>query len=246
MKQKVNGSERSEPEEAFPYKPPSKEILIKYKYLFLIEKALPSRFFKVSFDKLISLIFILISLPILFLLKIVYVIEGILIPENKGPMFFYYNAVSAGQIFRKYKIRLIKTKYIDPVGAKLGDWIAYSAEWTPKSRTYIGQFVKKFYLDELPQFWNVLKGDMSLVGPRSISVLHYERDLAQGNVTRKLLKGGLLGLGHINKGTAEMGNPIYEYEYLDQYLKRSSFELLCLDLWIIWKGIQVIFNGGGH
>jgi lipopolysaccharide/colanic/teichoic acid biosynthesis glycosyltransferase len=235
-----------EPSEAFPYKPPSKEIIQKYHYIFEIKNTLPLPFFKIAFDKLISFIFVLISLPILFLLKIAYVIEGVMIPDNEGPMFFYYNAVSAGQIFRKYKIRIIKTKYIDPGGAKRGDWIAYSAEWTPKSRTYIGRFVKNFYLDELPQFWSVLKGDMSLVGPRSISVLHYERDLAQGNVTRKLLKGGLLGLGHINKGTSEMGNPIYEYEYLDQYLKRSSFSLLCLDLWIIWKGIQIIFKGGGH
>ena len=41
-----------------------------------------------------------------------------------------------------------------------------------------------------------------------------------------------------------MGNPIYEY--VDEYLKRSSFSLLMLDLWIIWKGIQVIVKGGGH
>jgi lipopolysaccharide/colanic/teichoic acid biosynthesis glycosyltransferase len=239
-------NQKLEPKEAFPYKPPSKATIKKYRYIFSLKEPIPSRFLKSAFDKFISFVLILMSLPILFLLKLVYLIEGTFISDNKGPMFFYYNAVSAGKIFRKYKIRLIKTKYIDPEGAKRGDWIAYSAEWTPKSRTYVGQFVKKFYLDELPQFWSVLKGDMSLVGPRSISVLHYERDLAQGNVTRKFLKGGLLGLGHINKGTSEMGNPIYEYEYLDQYLKRSSFGLLCLDLWIIWKGVRVIFKGGGY
>ena len=161
-------------------------------------------------------------------------------------MLFYYKSVSAGKIIPKYKIRLIKTKYIDPEGAKRHDWIAYSAEWNSDSRTIVGQVVKKFYLDELPQFWSVLVGDMSIVGPRPLSVIHYERDLAQGNVTRLLLKGGLLGLGHINKGTSEMGNSVYEYEYVDQYLTRSSFGLLRLDLWIIWKGIIIILKGGGH
>lgn len=186
------------------------------------------------------------ALPVLLLLKLAFLIEGWLIPENKGPMFFYYNAVSAGKIVPKYKIRLIKTKYIDPEGARRGDWIAYSAEWTPDSRTYVGQFVKKFYLDELPQFWSVLKGDMSIVGPRPLSVLHYERDRAQGNVTRFLIRGGLLGLGHINKGTAEMGNPSYEYEYIDNYLKLSPIKMLLLDFWVIWRGVLLIFKGGGH
>jgi lipopolysaccharide/colanic/teichoic acid biosynthesis glycosyltransferase len=235
-----------EPIEAFPYKPPSDEILRNYPNIFQLNEPLPPRFFKVFFDKLVSLGLLLLSVPILLILKIAFLFEGWLIPENGGPMFFYYNGVSAGKIIPKYKIRLIKMKYIEPEGAKRHDWIAYSAEWTPESRTFVGQFVKKFYLDELPQFWSVLKGDMSIVGPRPLSVLHYERDRAQGNVTRFLLRGGLLGLGHINKGTSEMGNPVYEYEYVDQYLKRSSFGLLCLDLWIIWKGALVIVKGGGH
>jgi len=235
-----------EPIQAFPYKPPTSQILQKYPHIFKLHEPLPPRFYKVFFDKLAALILLAVSVPILLLLKISYLTEGWLIPENKGPMFFYYNGVSAGKIIRKYKIRLIKEKYIEPDGAKRHDWIAYSAEWTSDSRTFVGQFVKKFYLDELPQFWSVLKGDMSIVGPRPLSVIHYERDRAQGNVTRFLLRGGLLGLGHINKGTTEMGNPIYEYEYVDQYLKRSSFSLLCLDLWIIWKGVLVIVKGGGH
>lgn len=236
----------SEPPEAFPYEPPSSDILNQFSYIFRIDKPLQPKLLKTIFDKLISIFFLVISCPIFAVIKMLFLVEGWVIPENRGPMLFYYNAVSAGRVIPKYKIRLIKAKYIEPEGAKRHDWIAYSAEWTPDSRTYVGQFVKKFYLDELPQFWSVLKGDMSIVGPRPLSVLHYERDRAQGNVTRFLLRGGLLGLGHINKGTSEMGNPIYEYEYVDQYLKRSSFGLLCLDLWIIWKGILVIIKGGGH
>ena len=179
-------------------------------------------------------------------MKVAFVIEGLIIPENKGPMLFFYWGVSAGKDIKKWKIRLIKLKYIDPVGAKNNDWIAFSAEWTPESRTYVGSFVKKWYLDELPQFWSVLIGDMSIVGPRPLSKLHYKRDREQGNITRFLLRGGLLGLGHIHKGTSEMGNSSYEYEYLDQYMKLSSFKLFCLDLWVIYKGIKLILKGGGH
>jgi lipopolysaccharide/colanic/teichoic acid biosynthesis glycosyltransferase len=239
-------SSEVEPTEAFPYSAPTDYIQSTYSHIFAIKEPLPGRFFKTLFDKLVAAVLLAASLPILFLLKIAYVIEGILIPENKGPMFFYYWGMSGGKKMKKWKIRLIKTKYIEPEGAKRHDWIAFSAEWTPDSRTYVGEFAKKWYLDELPQFWSVLIGDMSIVGPRPLSVLHYERDKAQGNVTRSLLKGGLLGLGHINKGTSEMGNSVYEYEYVDEYLKRSSFELLRLDLWIVWKGAIVILKGGGY
>jgi lipopolysaccharide/colanic/teichoic acid biosynthesis glycosyltransferase len=236
---------KPEPKEAFPYKPPDETIKRKYRHIFELDKPLGERFLKLVFDKVVAALLLMAAAPVLLLLKIAYLIEGWLIPANRGPMFFSYNAVSAGKVFPKYKIRLIKMSYIDQEGAKRGDWLAYSAEWSPESRLHVGHFVKKFYLDELPQFYNILRGDMSVVGPRPLSVLHYERDRQQGNVTRFLVKGGLLGLGHVMKGTPEMGNPAYEYEYIDKYLKLSPIGLLWLDLVIIGRGIKVIFQGKG-
>ena len=55
----------------------------------------------------------------------------------------------------------------------------------------------------------------------------------------------MLGLGHVMKGTPEMGNPVYEYEYIDKYMTLSPFGLLAFDLKIIGKGIKVIFEGKG-
>ena len=144
-----------EPTEAFPYTPPTDEIKVKYAHIFALKGGLPSRFFKTLFDKFLAFILLSISLPILLILKIGYVIEGILISENRGPMLFYYWGVSGGKKMKKWKLRLIKTKYIEPEGAARHDWIAFSAEWTPDSRTIVGGFAKKWYLDEIPQFWSV-------------------------------------------------------------------------------------------
>lgn len=234
-----------EPDIAFPYKPPSDEVRRKYAHIFAITTPLGERFPKMVFDRVVGLCGCLAALPILLAIKIAYTIEGLMVPENRGAMLFSYNAISQGRVVPKYKIRLIKCKFIDAEGARRGDWHAYSAEWTPESRTWTGGFVKKFYLDELPQFFSVLKGDLSVVGPRPLAVHHYERDRQQGNVTRFLLKGGLLGLGHIMKGTPEMGNPVYEYEYADQYIRLSALGLLWLDLTIIARGLLIVLKGKG-
>ena len=86
---------------------------------------------------------------------------------------------------------------------------------------------------------------MSLVGPRPLAEIHYKRDIEQGNLYRKVIKAGLLGLGHINKGTKEFGNSLYEFEYIDYYVKHSQLRLLFLDLKIIFKGIILILKGDG-
>ena len=90
-------------------------------------------------------------------------------------------------------------KYIDKKGAEHGDWNAFSAEWSRESRTYAGQFVKKYYLDELPQFYNVLKGDMSIVGPRPHMIAEDDilaEELTQYSI-RHWVRPGITGLAAI-------------------------------------------------
>ena len=60
---------------------------------------------------------------------------------------------------------MIKQDFIDQNLAKENNWLAYSAEWSEESRTFTGSLVKKYYLDEIPQFISILKGEMSIVGP---------------------------------------------------------------------------------
>ena len=90
-----------EPKEAFPYKPPTEEIRQKYQHIFELTDPLPQRFFKVFFDKMVAMVMLLVSMPIFLLLKMAFIVEGWFFPESKGPMFFYYNAVSAGRIIPK-------------------------------------------------------------------------------------------------------------------------------------------------
>lgn len=233
-------------DKSFPYKPPTEQIIIEFGDILEIKSPLKTKILKICFDKIVALIALSLGLPILLILKIAYLLEGSIIKENAGPMFFFYWARSHDKRFKKWKIRLIKESFINKELARAHDWRAYSAEWLPESKTYVGAFVKKWYLDEIPQFWNVLIGDMSIVGPRPLSEMHYIRDIMQGNNCRMLIRGGMLGLGHNNKGTSEMGNSKYEYEYIRYYINNSGIKLIIFDLKVIFKGIKLMLKGGGH
>ena len=234
-----------EPEEAFPYLPPSKELREIHADIFARTSPIPIRVDKWMFDKFLAITILFFTAPILALLWSAYKIEGLFDPSSRGPVFYFYWAVSGGKKIKKIKIRAIKTQHIDRTAALVHDWRAYKSEWNVEHRTRIGHFAKTYYLDELPQFLSVLMGDMSIVGPRPLAVHHYERDLQQGNVARKIVRGGILGFGHIRKGTAEMGDPKFEYEYINECLTRGPMGILKLDLWILWKGLQVVLKGEG-
>ena len=235
------------PNDAFPYLPPTALEKEKYRDFFERELSpLPHRRCKRIFDIFFGGLFFLLSMPVLVLLYISYKIEGFLIPDHKGPFLYFYYSVSQGQRIKKWKIRQVKWQKSDDNLRSTCDWIAFSAEWDKESLTVMGNVVKKFYLDELPQFWSIIIGDISFVGPRPLSTVHYLMDRDNNNICRTLLPGGLLGMGHLNKGTNEMGKASYEYEYLRYYSEASCFKLIMLDLKIIYKGLVLVLKGGGH
>jgi lipopolysaccharide/colanic/teichoic acid biosynthesis glycosyltransferase len=179
----------AEPYQAFPYMPPDASIREAYVDIFHLNMQVDERWSKLVFDKIFSMFALLFVIPIVCAIFASHLIISVFFPAQRGSLIVYYEAVSKGKIFRKYKFRTIKRQFINQDPALRGRWQAYAAEWNPESYTYLGVMLKALYLDELPQLFNILAGHMSVVGPRPLAIHHYERDLAQGNNFSKVVEG---------------------------------------------------------
>src|SRR6266850_5961351 len=157
----------AEPEQAFPHLPPSADLRKRYSHLFQQQPA-PEPELKIVFDRVVGAFLLLVASPLIGALFVAHLLIATFMPDQRGRLVISYNAISKGVVFRKYKFRVVMRIYIDPSAEAAGDWQAYSAEWNPQCRTYLGALLKKFYLDELPQLVNVVFGQMSLVGPRPL------------------------------------------------------------------------------
>ena len=102
--------------------------------------------------------------------------------------------------------------------------------------TKVGRFLRSTSLDELPQFFNVLFGQMSVVGPRPHAIAHNEqyRRLIQGYMLRHKVKPGITGLAQVNGWRGET-------DTLEKMEKRIEFDLLYIRGWSIWLDLKIIF-----
>jgi lipopolysaccharide/colanic/teichoic acid biosynthesis glycosyltransferase len=166
---------------------------------------------------------ILLSLPVMVVLLPVFVIIIIAIKlSGKGPVIFKQTrAGKNGKPFVFYKFRTMKVD-TDPFGAS-------PKSGTDPRLTRTGVFLREYSLDELPQLFNILKGDMSFVGPRPL----YMEQMAEWNSEQKkrlLVKPGLTGLAQIS-GRGEITRE--EKLTLDvEYVRNIS---LLLDFKIMFK-----------
>lgn len=157
--------------------------------------------------------------------------------DSRGPVLFRQSRVGLhGAPFTMYKFRSMV------VGAeKMGTGL-FNYEDDPRV-TRVGRFLRSTSLDELPQLWNILKGDMSIVGPRPCVVGGTLGDYADWNAQYKKrveVLPGVTGFAQIN-GRNDLSweeKILFDNEYVDR-LPREGIKL---DLWILWKTVGVVFS----
>jgi len=158
---------------------------------------------------------------------------------SPGPAIFRQRRLTAGgKEFMLCKFRTMRVDAERESGAVV-------AQLHDTRVTRVGRLLRKTRLDELPQLWNVLRGDMSLIGPRP------ERPELAQNFERKIhgfgrrlgVKAGLTGLAQVIQGYPEYTDGYRQKLALDLlYIKKRS---LMLDFWIAIKTVGVVVSGSG-
>ncbi len=189
-------------------------------------------FVKRAIDVFVVLILMPLFIPILAVVSILIVLD------SKGPIFFVQERVGKdGKIFRCYKFR---TMFVDAEKRLLEilnkDLIA-KEQWLQNSKlrndprvTNVGKLLRRFSIDELPQIINVLKGDMSFVGPRPITI--DERDLHYKDHLRYYysVKPGVTGLAQVS------GRSLLSFQ------ERIEFDRWYIENWSLWLDLIIILK----
>ena len=180
-------------------------------------------------DILLSIIGLCIGIPLM-------IIFGLIVKlEDNGPIIYKQERVGKhGKVFNLYKIRSMRM-----------DAEKYGAQWAQKNDPRllkIGGFIRKTRIDEIPQLFNILKGEMSIVGPRPerpVFTMQFEKEI-EGFINRLLVKPGLTGWAQVNGGY-DM-TPEEKLTWDLEYIKRRN---IFMDIKIILKTITVVLTGDG-
>ncbi len=180
-------------------------------------------FLKILIDKFFSLIFLLIASPLLiFSALAIYIEDGL-------PILFTQNRTGwDGRRFKIYKLRSLKKVSFDKTLQVTKD---------DKRLLKIGKLIRRYGIDEIPQFLNVLNGDMSIVGPRPHMVehdIHYS-SLFKNFLKRHKCNPGLTGWAQVNGLRGATPKP----EIME---KRMDYDLWYLNNWSIWLDIYIILK----
>ncbi|MCT8773952.1 sugar transferase [Glaesserella parasuis] len=186
--------------------------------------------------RVIDVIAVLVTLPITICIMLITAIAIRL--ESKGNVLFIQKRVGQGRKeFNLYKFRSM-CQDSEKDGAKF-------ATTNDMRITKVGKFIRKTRIDELPQFFNVLKGDMSLIGPRpeqKVFVDKFIKEIPFYNY-RHIVKPGISGWAQVIQGyTADVNDTKIKLQYDLYYIKNFS---IWLDILIVFKTIKTMLTGFG-
>lgn len=197
--------------------------------------AIPSLFY-FFLKRLADLLIVIISLP--FLMPVLLIVAILIKLESPGPVFFKQKRVGLGnKDFVMYKFRSMHD-------SSLLDNACFAQE-VDKRITRFGHVIRKYRIDELPQFFNVLKGDMSLIGPRPEQRFFVERFESElpFYMYRHMVRPGISGWAQVMHGySADTDSTRIKLEYDFYYIRNFS---LWLDLLILIKTIKTMLSGFG-
>lgn len=197
--------------------------------------AIPSLFY-FFLKRLADLLIVIISLP--FLMPVLLIVAILIKLESPGPVFFKQKRVGLGnKDFVMYKFRSMHD-------SSLLDNACFAQE-VDKRITRFGHVIRRYRIDELPQFFNVLKGDMSLIGPRPEQRFFVERFESElpFYMYRHMVRPGISGWAQVMHGySADTDSTRIKLEYDFYYIRNFS---LWLDLLILIKTIKTMLSGFG-
>ncbi len=183
-----------------------------------------NRVIKKSTDILLSLFIVLITSPLMFVISI------LIKATSPGPILYKQDRMGLdGKIFKMLKYRTMGTQAEEKTGPT---W----ATENDNRRTLVGAFLRKTSLDELPQFFNVLKGDMSIVGPRPERphFIQQFRSKIPKYMLRHKMKAGITGWAQVNgwRGNTSLEKRIeYDLYYIENWKLMFDFEIMWLTFW---------------
>jgi putative colanic acid biosynthesis UDP-glucose lipid carrier transferase len=185
-----------------------------------------NRVIKASEDFLLSLLLLMVASPAMLLIA-----AGVKL-SSRGPVFYAQERVTwNGRHFTMLKFRTM------PVDAEAATGPVWASPGEQRA-TRFGAFLRRTSLDELPQLINVLRGDMSLVGPRPERPEFVEqfRQQIPGYMQKHLVKAGITGWAQVNdlRGDTDLARRIeYDLYYIDNWSLLFDLRILCLTLWHI-------------
>jgi len=200
---------------------------------------------KRAFDVIASVVVLLFLSPVIAALLLLNALERRLSPVARGPILYKEIRISQGKPFTFYKLRTFKSASLEKVSGN-GVIHTKALEQDFRNLTVTGMILVQTYLDEFPQLFLVLIGRMSFVGPRPTNPEVYERDIANGNYTRAVLRAGLTGRFQTHKA-AKYGlvQKEVDMDYVQLCKNCSGLEIVRHDTVVLLHTVYTIFRAEG-